>query len=242
MATSPSQVRGALLAVTNAALADAQAVADAADTPGDVRSALFAATPLIVSDYGDGASVLALDWYDELREAARPPRRFDPQPFVNIDADRLASTVAWATSSLYDLEQQALRAIDADAERMLAQAVDDAMTNLLPEIQKEVAAGFWDTVTENTTNDPDAVGWQRFARGGACKFCVMLAGRGAVYTETTARFAAHTSCHCVAGPSFDPDAPRASVMQYMASKRTRTEKERADLRAYLNSQFPDAPG
>lgn len=218
------------------------AAATQGQPPATVRTALFAAAPLVVGDYGDAASSLALDWYEELRDAAAPSRSFVPVPLAKVDDDALMSSVAWATQSLYELEQKALRSIDADADRLLAQATSEAMTRLLPEVQKAVAAGFRDTITGNVADDPDAVGWQRFTRPGACKFCLMLAGKGDVYTEATANFAAHTDDHCVAGPSFDPTAPRASAMQYLASRRKRTAKQRADLRDYLNQHYPDAPG
>jgi hypothetical protein len=80
----------------------------------------------------------------------------------------------------------------------------------------------------------------------------MLAARGAVYTERTARFAAHGAvmaggrkggtCMCVAGPAYVPSAPRASAMQYLASRRKRSAADKAHLREYLNHNFPDARG
>jgi hypothetical protein len=135
-----------------------------------------------------------------------------------------------------------LREIETDIEAETAKILAEIEVMLEAEVQKQVAAGFRDTVTENTNDDPDAAGWQRFARTGACKFCLMLSERGGVYTQTTARFAAHTNCHCVVGPCYDPTAPRASVLQYVASQRTRTPEQRAKLREYLNHNFPDAPG
>lgn len=199
---------------------------------------MFAAVPLVVGDYIDGAAALALDWFDELREAASPPSAFVPSPLTLVDEDAIASSVAWATEPLFDLERDLARLTD----EMLAQATEDSLRLLEPVVQRDVASGFWDTMTSNSTADPDALGWQRYARPGACKFCLMLADKGAVYTETTADFAAHSSCHCVVGPSYDPDAPRASVMQYMASTKNRTPEQRARLREYLNQNFPDAPG
>jgi hypothetical protein len=194
---------------------------------------MFAVAPLVVAEYAPGSATLALDWFEEIRESSIGTG-YRPTPRLNVTDDDVAASVASITESLADIERE----IQADADRLIAQLTAD----LEAQVQKQVAAGFWDTITENADDDPDAVGWQRFARGGACKFCVMLAGRGAVYTKTTVNFAAHTTCHCVAGPSYDPNAPRASVMQYLGSKRSRTEKERADLRAYLNDNFPDAPG
>lgn len=195
---------------------------------------MFAALPLIVGEYAPGSASLALDWFEEIRDEASPRRPYRPTPRLNVTDDDVTAMVASLTESLRDIERQ----INVDTERMLVQLEAD----LEAAVQKQVAAGFWDTVTENTTEDPDAVGWQRFTRDGACKFCSMLADRGAVYTETSVRFAAHTTCHCVVGPSYDPDAPKADVMQYLASRRTRTPEERAALRAYLNKNFPDAPG
>src|SRR5699024_7979625 len=45
-------------------------------------------------------------------------------------------------------------------------------------------------VTEHAAlGDPSSVGWQRLAYAGACAFCRMLAGRGAVYkTNASASF------------------------------------------------------
>ena len=234
MAT-PEQVRTALTVVTAAAAADLRTVAEQTQQDASaIRASLFAATPLIVSDYAEGSAALALDWYDELRDAARAFTAFTPQPLVLVTDDDVSAAVAVSTDSLYEIE----RGLERDFE----EAFQESLALVEAEVQKFVASGFRDTMTENTVQDPDAVGWQRFARPDGCKFCLMLAARGAVFTEATANFAAHTNCHCVVGPSFDPDAPQADVMQYVASKKQRTEKERAALRDYLNENFPDAPG
>jgi hypothetical protein len=73
---------------------------------------------------------------------------------------------------------------------------------------------------------------------------VMLADRGAVFSEATASFAAHTDCHCAARPEFanGEHGPEASVEQYLASTKNRTPAQRARLREYLNENYPDAPG
>jgi hypothetical protein len=236
--TTPSQVRAGLTLVTTAAVADTRTVAEAGRTPAEVRAALFAAAPLIVADYGDGSAALALDWYEELRDEAAPRRPFTPRPLAVVREEELASSVAWATEALYDLERDVARI----TEELLAEATQQSLTLLEPVIQKDVAAGFRDTVTGNVAVDPEALGWQRFTSSGACGFCRMLADRGAVYTEATVDFAAHTDCHCVCGPSYDPDAPKADVMQYVASAKNRTAAQQAVLREYLNKNYPDSPG
>lgn len=58
------------------------------------------------------------------------------------------------------------------------------------------------TVTHASVIDPLSEGWERFIEPKSCSFCAMLAGRGAVYKESTADFRAHDHCHCVARPVF----------------------------------------
>lgn len=235
MATSPDRVRAGLTVVTDAARRDLRAVAGSTEANATaIRSSLFAATPLIVSEYADGTAALALDWFEELREAAGVGTAFTPRPVTLIDEDALAQSVAVTTEPLYEIQR--------GIERDLADAVEESLRLLEAEVQREVASGFWDTMTTNATEDPESVGWRRFARPGACKFCLMLADKGAVYSEASVDFAAHTNCSCVVGPSYDPNAERASVMQYQASSKNRSEKDRARLRDYLNENFPDAPG
>ena len=115
-----------------------------------------------------------------------------------------------------------------------------AVANIEATVQREVAAGFWDTITDNVREDPDAVGWQRFAKPGACPFCRMLAHKGAVYrSEATGNFAAHTSCHCVGRPKFRDGTlgEEADAMQYLASSKRRTPAQRKVLRDYLKANY-----
>lgn len=252
MATSPRRVRSALLRVTGGARAELRAVARrAAEEPAQFRAALFAAAPLIVSEYAPGASTLALDWYEEIREEAAPRRLFTPTPRLNVTDEDVAAVVARTTEALRDFDRGDFeKEFAAEAEKFMA----ESMRQIESEVQQAVANAFRDTVIENTKDDPDAVGWRRFARPEACKFCLMLAARGAVYTEATARFAAHGAngrdgrkggdCMCIAGPAFGGQEiwAEATPMQYVASRKTRTPERRAELREYLNHNFPDAPG
>lgn len=237
MATPPDRVRRALIRVTGAAQAEVRAVSAAARRESAAwQAAMFAAIPLIVSEYAPGSAALALDWFEEIRDEARPRVRFTPTPRLTITDDDVTAMVANATESLRDIERQ----IEADSQRLL----DEITAELEKAVQREVAAGFRETIVENARDDPAAVGWKRFARPGACKFCLMLAGRGGVYTRATARFAAHTDCGCIAGPEFggQDEWAEATPVQYLASQKTRTPEQRARLRDYLNENFPDAPG
>lgn len=241
MATSPDTVRGGLTLISGAVAADTRAVAAAGSTPAEVRALLFTAAPLIVGDYSDGSSALALEWYEELRAEASPRRPYSPTPVTLATEDDVKTIVA--TSTL-------LLSSKAAPDESFPEATEKSLTLVIGGLQELVTDAFRDTVTDNSHADPSAVGWRRFARAGACKFCVMLADRGAVYTERTVRFAAHGAvmgghkrggnCACLAGPAFG--GVEASAMQYVASRRNRSDKQQAALREYLNENYPDAPG
>lgn len=240
MAESPDQTRAAMTVVTAAAAAEVRSVAEQAGSSApDVRAALFAATPLIVGAYSEGTGALALDWYEQLREEARPRQPFRPRLVSVLDEESIAADVAYATQLLHEIEVGG-RELDLALER----AVDESVSLLGSIVERKVANGFRDTITTNSTEDPAAGGWKRHAQPDACKFCLMLADRGAVFTEKTARFAAHTNCFCIAGPEFGGKElwAEATPMQYVASQRNRSEKEQLALRKYLNTNFPDAPG
>ncbi len=247
MATAPEKVRRALLRVTGAAQRELRVVAQQAPPePAQWRASLFAAAPLILGEYAPASATLATDWFEEIRQESDARRAFTPTPRLRLTDDDVAATVARATGRL--------REVETDIQEELDRLTAEAMRDLEGEMEKLVATGFWDTITENSKDDPESVGWRRFARPEACKFCLMLAARGAVYTESTARFAAHGAvmrdgrkggnCMCLAGPAFasEADLVEASPVQYLASSRKRSAADRARLREYLNENYPDAPG
>lgn len=238
VATSPDAVRAELARVAAAASAELQAAADDATSSGELATVLYAITPVVVTDYTAGATALALDWYEDLRDGLAVPA-FDPVvpdgPSEALVASIVATSLAPTTPDVEEPFAAPLR------------LVTDNVVEL-------IASSFRGAVTDNVREDPGAVGWRRFARPGACKFCLMLAARGAVYTQGSARFAAHGAvmngerkggnCLCLAGPAFDDGRPieYASALQYRASKKRKTAKDRALLREYLNENFPDARG
>jgi hypothetical protein len=62
-----------------------------------------------------------------------------------------------------------------------------------------------DTITESVAADPKALGWARATSGESCAFCLMLAGRGPVYSETGVDFEAHPGCACEPEPAYSRD-------------------------------------
>lgn len=228
MATPPSVVRAGLVDITTAVGADLAEVAAQSPADRQVENTINA-LPLIVPDYYDAAGSLSVAWYDELREESRPATAYAPKIIGNPSTD-------WI-----DREVSAFRkALDEPGELIVGRLLVEAVRLA----QKEVTRGFQDTVLGNARQDPDAIGWSRVARSNACKLCTMIAARGAVFRKETAHFATHKSCHCTAQPAFrnGERGPEASVEQYMASTKRRTEEQQAQLREYLNENYPDARG
>lgn len=227
MATAPDAVRAQLAVVTTSAAADLASVS--AQAPRKPVDAALNALPLVVPAYYDAAASLAVAWYDERRSESNPVTSYVPRIIGNPSTD-------WIDREVAKFAKQFEADLEAEAQKIINEAVRLA--------EKEVARGFRDSILGNSHSDKDSIGWSRIARPGACKFCVMLADRGAVFTEATADFAAHGDCHCATRPEFrnGEHGPEASVMQYLASTKKRTPKQRAVLRDYLNLHYPDLPG
>ncbi len=216
---TPDELRSVLQRVAAAAVNDATSLL----TLADPRTALIEASMPLVSYYADGTAALAADYYDDLREAASPPHPYTAATVIDLDEERLRRAAIWATEPLLIAEPDLVLASSRVAEMM----------------QPEVVQPFRDTITGNQARDPDAVGYRRNASGSACRFCQMLAARGAVFRESTAHFASHPGCHCTASVVFNGEAgPEASVMQYVASQPNRTESQQQALRNFL-AAMPD---
>lgn len=219
---TPAESRLALVAITNAAVTAGSQLLSSLTGSGEAqRAELLEGVPALIAYFSDGSSALAADLYDEERERAAARGRFTAEPVIVDRSEKIARAVVWAAAPLLD-------------------AVGDPGARLAKVISLETARPYRDTITTNQRRDPEAVGWRRIARGGGCRLCRMLADRGAVYRHETARFASHTHCRCGASPVFKgEDAPEASVMQYVASKRRTTERDRARLREYLAANYGD---
>lgn len=214
--------RAALQLVTGAAVGAAtRLLGSLTGPPESQRADLLDAVPQIIAYYTDGSSALAADFYDDERDRVRARVTFTAEPIVLDRWEKIGRAIAWATQPLIEG--------DGEAPARLAQIV-----------QLETARPYRDTITTNRRRDPAAVGWRRVAESG-CKFCRFLAGRGAVYKADTARFASHPHCHCTAAPVFrgGDDGPEASVVQYVASKRRPSVKDRERIRAYLAKHYGD---
>ena len=214
---SALESRAALTLVTGAAVSAATRLLGAlTGSPEQIRGGLLDGVFPIIEYFADGSSALAADFYDDERERAAVRGRFLAEPVVADRGRKIGNAIAWAAQPLFGG--------DGDTAGRLAGVV-----------QLETARPFRDTITANQERDPQADGWARVTAGGGCKLCQRLAARGAVYREKSARFATHTHCHCTARPTFrgvNPP-PEADLMQYLASKRRKSEADRARIREWL---------
>lgn len=134
----------------------------------------------VAREYGAAASLLAAEWYEDLR----PSGGFNAT-LVTPDLDRLQADLSWAMRPLFAEEPAPVEAVSLSSE-----VTDLAVTN--------AARG---TVITNMRRDPLSVRYARHASANACAFCAMLAGRQAVYRSAeTAGVDAHRKCHCIAVP------------------------------------------
>ncbi len=185
--------------------------------PESARDQLLKFVPHLVSQYGEVAATFAADWYDEMRAVEGVPGRFRAAVQASPYQDATEGLARRAAGSLFD---------------------DDpggALLTLTASAGKYALAAGRMTVATATVRDPQASGWKRVTRPPGCRFCRMLAQRGAVYKEATAFFASHGDCNCAAVPSWDPSAPEVEVFAYEASIRM-SELRRAAARGSRDAQ------
>lgn len=219
--TLASESKAALQLVTGAAVdAVVSALGRLSGSPESQRASLLDIAPAVITHYSDGSSALAADFYDDERERAAAPKLYVAEPVILDRVVKIRRAVAWASDPLFGDEP------------------DKAAGRLAEVVQLETARPYRDTILTNRERDPSAVGWRRVTNGG-CKLCRMLADRGAVFSDKTARFAAHTNCKCTAQPVFSSQdyGEEANVMQYLASRRKRTSEQQEALREYLRINY-----
>lgn len=220
---TPAQLRSGVLRVQTAASADLAALFRRVTTAAQALEALSDILPAIIEQYGAAAAVVAAEWYDQARVKAAVPGRFSAEP-AEVGDRGVAPLVSWGLAPLLIPRQPDAPAIDERALlRTALVRVDGGMVRRIGDVGRE-------TVMASSVRDPQARGWQRYAVGG-CAFCVMVASRGAVYTERTANFASHDNCRCTAAVAFVGEP--VPVKPYTPSDRNISDADRARVRAYL---------
>lgn len=188
--------------LANAELATALRLAEPGDA-ASVTEVIVTYVPVIAERYGLSASVLAADWYEELRDAAEARGAFSAVLADPPDFGRYESMADWAV-----------------AQNDIEAAVAGGLSRIIADMHRG-------TIMRSSFADPQAAGWGRFAGGGdgSCPFCFMLISRGAVYTEATAKFGAHDRCNCGAGPIFKGRSGVTEVDRYRKSARRREDAD-----------------
>lgn len=170
--------------------------------PEAARDALLVLVPALVDSYGSAASAVAAEWYDDMRAGEGVRGRFRAVAQESPYSDAVEPTVRRAAGALW------------------TDAPSAGLSPLVAKAPKYALAAGRQTVTRSSDLDPRARGWKRVTRANACKFCLLLAGRGAVYAEGSVHFASHDDCNCASSPEWDPDAPEVDAPVYAASVRT----------------------
>lgn len=176
----------------------------------DAKAALMDILPALIDTYGLAASTLAADWYDDTRVAQNVTGRFTAisEDIKNSGAQAL---VGWADSKAHTFDS--LKALVAGG------------------VQRRVVNFARKTITVSSLADPHAEGWQRATRIGGCDFCLMLASRGAIYSESSVRFGAHDDCNCQAAPKFIERDSLVDVDKYRETLRSRSDDRKANENA-----------
>lgn len=199
-------------------------------------NALFNFVPLLTQEFGDIASVIAMDWFEELR-------------FDAIDQGMIAA-IGRATSYEAVRTDPVIVSVSATAasywhHRLQADGPDVVIAGIKAEVSTAVRQSGRQTIARNADRDSASRGWQRITRPKACRFCRALADRGGVYTKTSVRFAAHgPKCNCVAAPVWDPSTHTVDPFVYVASQKTASlseeqrQQQRERVRAWLERKYP----
>lgn len=212
LATLPGlDLRDGVEAVVAEATADLDNMWRQFDDIAQAEEALRDVLPGLVMGYGEAAGALAADWYDEERDRAGVRGYFTARLPDLGDAGSQA-LIGWATSE--------------------ATTVDTMKTLVDGGVHRRIAKFSRLTISGSAVADPGARGWQRVGSGGCTTgFCDMLIGRGAVYTEATASFAAHDHCKCSAVPAWG--GKPVPVQPFRPSLRHVSEADRVRLNRYL---------
>lgn len=217
--TTPTRLRSDIRALTTLAERDLDALWKLVNSFAAADRALNDVLPTLIEVYGQSAAAIASDWYDEARLKAGVGGSFRAFP-MELPDPGVAKLTGWALSE--------------------GRSLETARSLVRGGIQKRIANAARGTVMRSSVSDPKAAGWMRVG-AGACSFCRMLIGRGAVYTEATVNFGSHDHCNCQAAPKF-PGAEPVNVEKYRESLRKR-DKDADNERAakWIESNLPAGP-
>jgi hypothetical protein len=148
---------------------------------------------VLIERSGRTSSGLAVAFYQEQRDALGV--KGTPTPKLgSVDTDEMVKGLRVVGPANAGMQLAKGRSVEAVRQATLV--------NVSGEVSRHVMNFGRRTLVESVKADRRAFGWQRVTSGKACDFCSMLAGRGAVYKESTGEFEAHRHCSCVAEPVY----------------------------------------
>lgn len=196
---TPADLRRDVARLTGLAQQDLAAIWRQVASAVEAQEALNDILPDLLRQYGEAASLLAAEWYDDLRDQ-----------YLH-EAPRFGAIPA-------DLGDQGAEALTGWA-RNTATSVETMQALIAGGVARRIADWARETVMGSAFADPRAEGWMRVGRGTACAFCRMLISRGAIYTERSVRFASHDDCNCGAAPKWGGVADVFDVDDYRLGAR-----------------------
>lgn len=167
-------------------LALAWRMLDPVDLDGSFRRWLAKVLPILLDNRAlSTAAAVALirqQRFTELGDVGVIVAALEPSVEQVVTVARVTSVVAIKDAMTAGL------ALDLAAERALRRSTND--------LTRIILGGGRGTIIDSAVADPRVLGWRRVLRGSSCGFCRMLAGRGAVFRESTVRFRSHGNCDC----------------------------------------------
>lgn len=149
--------------------------------------------PALVAEYGEIGAAVAVDFYDELREAGGATKPFKAQMAELPEQKAIQASVRWAVGPLFQAEKDPVQ----------------VFSNLTEVNDRFVKAAPRNTIFYSGQKDTSKTFFARVPSGSkTCEFCLMLASRGAVYANAkkageTKKF--HGHCDCSIIPMWDGD-------------------------------------
>ena len=221
------------------------------DNPVAAVLALEEFLPVVVQEYGELGATAAADFYEELREASPAARKaYNALLAEPPNVEQIRKSAKWTAGPLFKQTAEGHLFLPApEPEKALARVID-----ITDRFIKQQAR---DTVTLNVERDPARARFARVPSGATtCAFCMMLAGRGAVYASgRSAGYASqyHGHCDCVPTPvwddtdldrikaenNYDPDSLRGVYEKAKRNADSDSLKGEGGILAAMREQSPE---
>lgn len=196
---TPADLQRDIARLTGLAQRDLASIWRRVSSALEAQEALNDVLPALIRQYGEAASLIAAEWYDDLREQYLDGApRFSAYP-AHLGDQGIYAMTGWAKETATSVEA-------------MQTLIDGGMARRIADWSRE-------TVMHSSYADPRAEGWMRVGRATACAFCRLLVSRGAIYTKTSVKFGSHDDCNCGAAPRWSGAADVFDVDEYRLGAR-----------------------